>query len=156
MSKNKLSRFLEKIKKVFRRFPVTISVIVFTTLFISIILDTDFFDINIAPNIICFLEFFGLGSFFSEAFLIKNKKVKIFLLGISCIISVVFVTLINVNLSDNANFLLERIVFCYSSIIILSSIYVLYKKSNKTFEQYILEICYSCFKTSLVYLVLSI
>lgn len=156
ISTNRFKAFFEKIKETFKKFPFTMSVITITTLFISIFLNTDFLSSDIAKNIIYFFMYFGIGSFFCEALRIKNKKLKIFLLILDCIISAVFILLKNTMLDDNFEFLLDRIILCYTTLMIVSAIYILYKRSSKSIEQYILEIFYKFFKTSLVYFVLSV
>lgn len=156
ISTNRFKAFFEKIKETFKKFPFTMSVITITTLFISIFFNTDFLSSDIAKNIIYFFMYFGIGSFFCEALRIKNKKLKIFLLILDCIISAVFILLKNTMLDDNFEFLLDRIILCYTTLMIVSAIYILYKRSSKSIEQYILEIFYKFFKTSLVYFVLSV
>lgn len=155
-SKNRFNAIYDKIKVAFKRFPFTMITIAFTTLFISIFLDTDFFDNDTFENIVYFCIFFGIGSFFIEAFLIKNRKLKIFLLTANCIVSAVFVKLINTRLDDNAEFLLNRVIPCYIVLMLVSGIYILYKRSGKSIEQYLLEVSSGAFKISLIYFVLSI
>lgn len=149
-------KFLEIVKKIFFRFPITLASIFLFIMSFAICIDEPIMDKEIFKNYIYFLCIFGVGTFAIESYLFKKKSINIGLYIISGIFSVISVILINTKLSVEHEFLFNRCLGCYFISLIIIGIFVLYKKSGKSFEEYVIKVLVNFVKTSFVYGIITI
>jgi len=155
--KEKFKDIPQLIKKTFEKFPLTILAIAICTMFFAIVMDTELVEAEILENIIFFTMYFASGSFLVESILNKNDKKKIVAYIASAIISIVFVILQNINFeTETIKNMIYKIVVCYVSTLWILSVYILFKKSEKDFKEYLLKVFINVIKTSVIYGVLSI
>lgn len=159
--KNKLQNIGKLFKKIFEKFPITILIIFIATVIYAISIDNDWISSKVLNNIGLFSVLFASGSFFTET-INKDKRKSIFYYIISFIIAISLTNLTNVEnavLGIKNNVFIDyiiRINCCYIFSMIISTIYIQFRKSKMTFEEYTIRVATNLFKTSIVYGVLSI
>ena len=161
--KEKIYNLYLTLKKSTERFPLTIVTIIVLTIIYTINLDNNYIKNNILSNIMLFGGIFASGNFLIETLFEENKSRKrILFYSVSAIISLIFTYALNIDYDflsiSNVIFLgrLKRLIICYLISVIVLSVYFNYKKSNKTFEEYTKAVFINGFKSSLVYVILSI
>ena len=154
--KERIDKIFTNFKKSFEKFPVTMITIFLLTIIFVVDLDGDILGQELLSNIIGFGTLFGFGAFFSESiFKGKSKKSVCF----------VFVAIISFFLS-NSNFIdllnesvstfIENLRAFYLITTTIFALYFNYKKSNKSFEKYMLLVFSNICKTFLIYGILAI
>ena len=160
--KEKFYNLFNTLKKSLEKFPLTLFAIIILTLIYMIAIENDFIKPKTLGNISIFTLIFASSTFLIETLNEKKIKNNIFYYFISAFLSLIFT--IGVNLEGtvlgmpNGIFLfrLVRLIACYVITIIVLGIYYNYKKSNKSFEEYLTKTAISLFKATLVYGILSI
>ncbi len=159
--KEKMKNIYLTLKKSIEKFPLTIIIIIILTLMWVINLEQDFIKENILMDIAFFAITFANGTFLVETLISDNKKRNISYI-IPAIISLVFTCFyaspefFEQLLSRQILDWLANLYTCYMISIFSVSIYYNYKKSGKTFEEYVTSVFVNAFKASLVYGILSI
>lgn len=152
-AKNLVSKTSETFRNLVKKFPVTLAIIVFATLFMVIDIEHD---ISISDKVILFCFIFAVESFFTEIFFHK-KGFKIISHIVSAIISIGFTILILndiFNAYNEAN--VSRILAGYLIILFLISIYKIIKENNIDFGKYLLKVFANIFNSTITYLVLNL
>ena len=153
---SKIKSYFKNIYDIFKKstekFPITIFTIFIITALVAISLGNNIFKGNTILNITTFGFFFSITTFLIETFEQKSIKKKLIFYTSAIIVSTIFTYALNIK---NSIFMIKLIV-CYCISIILLAIYFNYKKSNKTFEEYLTRIFINILKSSIVYGVLAI
>ncbi len=160
--KEKIYNLFLVLKKSIEKFPLTIIAIFVLTVMFAIALDNSFIADEFIENLAIFVTIFASSTFLIET-LVDNKSKK----GLIYYVASAFIALIltffaniegNVLGISNEIFLfrLARIVVCYVITFIVLGIYFNYKKSEKSFEEYLTKTVIGLFKTSIVYGILAI
>ena len=150
------------IKNSIKKFPVTIICIFILTLIYTICVGNSKVDWKIIERITLFFIIFASSTFLIET-LIKEKKVNQILYYIlsviwSAVLTIFFFTTSSMfgMTSEVFTHLITRIIVCFILSVSILGIYFNYKKTNKTFGQYLTGVTVSTFKTSLIYGILAI
>lgn len=160
--KEKIYNLYSTLKKSTERFPLTIATILVLTVIYAVNLDNEYIKQNVLMNITLFGVIFASSNFLIETILENKSQKKILYYVISVIISAIFTYLSNIDSDfcgmENKIFLgrLARLIGCYLISSIVLSIHFNYKKSNKTFEEYVRSIFVNVSKSSVVYGILAI
>ena len=152
-AKNLVSKTSETFRNLVKKFPVTLAIIVFATLFMVVDIEQD---VSIFDKVILFCFIFAVESFFTEIFFHK-KSFKIISYIVSAIISIGFTILILndiFNAYNEAN--VSRILAGYLIILFLVSIYKIIKENNIDFGKYLLKVFANVFNSTITYLVLNL
>ena len=152
-AKNLVSKTSETFRNLIKKFPVTLAIIVFATLFMVVDIEQD---VSIFDKVILFCFIFAVESFFTEIFFHK-KSFKIISYIVSAIISIGFTILILndiFNAYNKAN--VSRILAGYLIILFLVSIYKIIKENNIDFGKYLLKVFANVFNSTITYLVLNL
>lgn len=150
--KEKFKSITQILKKVFDKFPLTIIAVLLYSIFTAIFIYTEF-DEEIFENITFFILYFASGSFLVEAIFKNLDGKKIILYAVSAIISIVFVTLQNLDIDMN---FLWKVLVCYVLTLWILTVYTLFKKSKKDVNEYLLKLCVNMEQASFIYIVLAI
>ncbi len=159
--KEKIKNIGKIFKKIFEKFPITMLIVFITTVIYTISIGNYIFTSKVLNNIGLFSILFASGTFFTET-IKKDKRKSIFCYIISFIIAISLTCLINIEKSvlgiKNTIFIdyIIRICFCYIFSMIISTIYIQFKKSNISFKEYVVRVATNLFKTSIIYGILSI
>lgn len=151
--KEKFKSIVQILKKVFDKFPLTITTILLYSVFTAIIIYTDFIEDEIFANITFFILYFVSGSFLVESLLKKLDGKKIISYTVSAIISIIFVTLQNLDIDMK---ILWKVLVCYVLTLWIVSIYILFKHSKKDVNEYLLKLCVNIEQVTFIYVVLAI
>ena len=159
--KEKTLNAFKILKKSVEKFPLTIGTILILTLIFTINFDNDFLKAKVMGNIFLFAVLFASGSFLIET-LLENKNKKIYLYILSAILSGILTYAINIEqdvlwMTNNIFlFRIVRVIVCYVLTVGILGIYYNYKKSGKSFEEYLTKVFVNIFKTSIIYGILAI
>ena len=141
LTKNFFSKIGVNIRKLIKRFPITLLAIILTTLIYTFLVDTSFLGRTIIYEITEFGGLFAIGTFGIE--ICTNSKIKKFLYsGVIGIISFIFVGIYNytpIEINTNIIVLKEiivRVIICYVISLLALSIYKLVKQSEENFQIY--------------------
>lgn len=160
--KEKIEKIFNKFKKLFETYPLTLFVIVITTVILAITVDTEILDSISLDNILLFSALFGCGNLFIETIFkkIDRKKIGLYILSAIFAIAITFSTNIENDVLEikNAVFIgyISRIIVCYLVSTVAITIYIHYKNSKLAFNEYILKAGINFFRTGLIYLLLVI
>lgn len=155
MKKEKFKKIILNFKNAFLKFPVTMISIFALTIFLTIFIDTDLLKENSIGDISLFFTVLASSCFTIETIIKRKNKILLSILYIvSLIISILSVCLIN--FIQNQNLWITRIIISYILSLIAFSIYMNYKKSKKTFQEYLTIVTVNAFKASIVYGLLAI
>ena len=159
--KEKAEKFYATLKKSIEKFPLTMITVFVLTLIYAIDLGTNFIDPDILLNMTIFGFTFADGAFLIET-ISKEKRKKI----LGYIISVVYATIftyifvcpdvIEMLLPKNVISWVEHLFYCSTMSFFILAIYFNYKRSMKSFEQYVTSVFVNVFKTSIVYAILAL
>lgn len=150
--KNKFIKFKEMLKKLFEKYPLTLILIYLVTVIWAIFMDTDFIRKEWFQKILMFAVIWTPGTFFAENFLEKGKK-RIGTYAITAIISYLFV---HFTFLDKFEDTLIKWLACYISSLAAGSAFLIIKKSEKEFSEYILKVAINIIKVSFVYGIISL
>ena len=154
-------KFSEDVKDMVKKFPVTIILVIITTLVMAICTGQNWIGTNTFYKITTFLIIFAAGTFLSEAYF-KNMVNKIIAYVLSAVISFVFVKLIFISeglfgwQNQAIVAITGRVLFAYLSSLTLLILYKLIKESDLKFEEYLLRVFSKTFFSTLIYVILAI
>lgn len=160
--KEKIEKIFNKFKKLFEIYPLTLFVIVITTVILAITVDTEILDSISLDNILLFSALFGCGNLFIETIFkkIDIKKIGLYILSAIFAIAITFSTNIEIDVLGIKNTVfigyISRIIVCYLVSTVAITIYIHYKNSKLEFNEYILKAGINFFRTGLIYLLLVI
>ena len=151
--KKLFSKTSETFRKLIKKFPVTLIIILLTTIFMAVDIkqNTEFFE-----EIVMFFTVTAVGTFATEACLHKKKTLKIISYIASAVIALGFTVLVKGSFSPQVEESATRILIGYSIILFLISIYKIIKENNISFEEYILKVFANMFNSGVTYLVLNL
>ncbi len=149
-------------KNLFSSFGITTTIIFLTTvIYASMAINVEIPD-EIILSVRRFALLFGLGCFLTETINKKGSKKKIIGAIISFVIAGTFTFLLNgtgdiFNIDNDLfeNYAL-RFAILYTIFLIVSIIYVNFKKSDISFEEYITKVCENVVKSTTIFIILSI
>ncbi|HCC03473.1 MAG TPA: hypothetical protein DEP51_01250 [Clostridiales bacterium] len=150
--KDKFTNFKLMLKKLFEKYPLTLTLIYIASFLFAILMDTDLMDEEWIQKLFMFGTIWGVGTFFAENVFEKGKK-RIGLYVLTAIISYVFIHFTFINKYENT---VIKWLVCYISTMCAISIYSIIKKSEKDFPEYILKVAINIAKSSFVYGILAI
>ena len=145
----------ETFRQLIKKFPLTLLIIAFATLFLTIAIDTDFSSSTIA-KICLFCMIFAIESFLVENIFDKKKIYKGIGYALSATIGLVFNLLIFNESFENFVQTTVRILIGYLLIVFLYSIYTIIRKNKIEFKNYILNVFANTFNSTITYLVLNL
>lgn len=151
--KNLFSKSSETFRKLIKKFPVTLAIILITTLFMAIDIEQE---IDIFNKVILFCTIFAVESFFTEICIYKKKKFRIISYVASAGIAIGFTTLILGTAAEQYKNSISRFLTGYLIILFLIAIYKIIKENGVTFKEYMLKIFANVFNSTITYLVLNI
>lgn len=160
--KEKIEKIFNKFKKLFETYPLTLFVIVITTVILATTVDTEILDSISLDNILLFSTLFGCGNLFIETIFkkIDIKKIGLYILSAIFAIAITFSTNIENDVLGIKNTIfigyISRIIVCYLVSTVAITIYIHYKNSKLAFNEYILKAGINFFRTGLIYLLLVI
>ena len=149
--KEKIKKFKEITNKLFSKFPITLTIVILTTVIVGFTIGSKISDSKYFSKVLIFLVTFGIGTFFVETKFRKNK-ISIFYYAVAGVVSGIFTYF----LKYDTNSFIFKLYVCYTFSITAMSIYFIYKSSNVSFEKYVTNIAVNIFKFSIVYGLLSI
>ena len=150
--KDLINKLLNKLKIIWKTYPVTMIFVSLITLFL-IIFSENMDKYNELFSIFSFLILFSFGSLFAEIFFDKKKRYLYYLLF--AILSIIFVFLTNAS-GNVINEIGNRLIISYCLIIIISCFYKLYKNSKLELSSYMISSISNALKTSIIYSILAI
>lgn len=145
----------ETFRELIKKFPVTLLIIAFATIFLTIAVDSNFTAKTIG-KICLFCTIFSVETFLVENIFTENKIYKGIGYTISAIIAFVFNLVIFSDKSDNFIQTTVRILIGYLLIVFLYSIYVIIRKNKVEFKKYLLNVFANIFNSTITYLVLNL
>lgn len=145
----------ETFRELIKKFPVTLLIIAFATVFLTIAVDSDFSTKTIG-KVCLFCTIFAVESFLIENIFDKRKIYKGIGYALAAIIALVFNLLIFSDKSDNFVQTTVRILIGYLLIVFLYSIYVIIRKNKIEFRKYLLNVFANMFNSTITYLVLNL
>ncbi len=157
----KVSTLYETLKKSIEKFPLTIITILIITLIYVIDLEQNIISEFAFNHILLFGLIFANGTFLTETISKeKNKKTAGYI--ISAVVALVFTCIsvwtnvIEKMLSRSIIDWIEKLLVCGMVSVFSLSVYFNYKKSGKTFEQYVTSVFVNVLKTSIIYGILAL
>lgn len=160
--KEKVLNLFKILKKSLEKFPFTIIGILILTVIYTICLDNNLLSVKTIENTTIFIIIFSSSCFLIETLLEDSIKKRAIYYIISVFLAGMLTYFCNIEETflgmENEIFLyrITRIIVCYLLSVILLGIYYNFKKSNKTFEEYLTNTIVNMFKTSLIYGIFSI
>lgn len=139
----------------FKKHPLTLIITFFTTLFLTIFLDSELITSNTITRITIFGVMWALGTMFTEALKFKNKIFTFMLYIFTAIIAFLFAKLPR-DVYCNFNVHIIRIMVGYGLILFLLSMQIILKKENITFKEYLLKLFNNIVNSTITYGILNI
>lgn len=158
----KINNMLQILKNMVKRFPVTIVLIFVVSIIYAFCLDGKYLSNEIVNKIMQFSVIFGSSTYLFESITKKNDKKNIFIYILFFILSIMLVFLLNIekDLFGINNLVFKnyiiRFTICYIISMLILSIYILFKKSKTSFEEYIVKVATNIFKSSIIFGILCI
>ena len=150
--KEKITNFKLMLKKLFEKYPLTLILIYLVTFIWAIFMDTDFVRKEWFQKILMFAIVWAPGSFFAENFLEKGKKrIGTYVVGAG--ISYIFV---HFAFLDKFEDTIIKWLVCYISSLVTGSLFLIIKKSEKDFSEYVLKVAINIIKSSFIYGIIAI
>jgi len=153
--KEYLARTFRMVINLFRKYPLTLIIVVCLTLFLTTFTNTSVFKSTTLENVTIFGVMWTIGTIFIETLNLKNQKNTVIFYVLAAIISFIFVKLPQ-NVYGLFNEHITRIMTGYGLILILLSMYVIIKKENITFQEYVLKIFNNTFNSTITYGIVNI
>lgn len=150
--KDKITNFKLMLKKLFEKYPLTLTLIYIVSFLFAILMDTDLMDEEWIQKLFMFGTIWGVGTFFAENVFEKGKK-RIGLYILTAIISYVFIHFVFINKYEDT---IIKWLVCYIATMCAISLYSIIKKSEKDFSEYVLKVAINIAKSSFIYGVLAI
>lgn len=151
--KKLFSKTSETFRKLIKKFPVTLAIIVFATLFTTIDIEQD---IKIFDKVMLFSTIFAVEAFFTEICIYKKRSFRIISYVVSAAISIGFTILILGDVVKTYEDNIARILVGYLIILFLIAIYKIIKETDINFKEYVLKIFANVFNSTITYLVLNL
>ena len=150
--KDNFINFKDMLKKLFEKYPVTLTLIYVVSFFFAILLDTGFMSEEWVQKLFMFGTIWGIGTFFAENVREKGKK-RISLYVLTAVTSYVFIHFAFINKYED---ILIKWLVCYIVTMCAISLYSIIQKSEKEFSEYVLKVAINIAKTTFVYGILAI
>ena len=150
--KEKIANFKLMLKKLFEKYPLTLTLIYTVSFLFAILMDTDLMDEEWIQKLFMFGTIWGISTFFAENVFEKGKK-RIGLYVLTAIISYVFIHFAFINKYEDT---VIKWLVCYISTMCAISLHSIIKKSEKDFPEYLLKVAINIAKSSFVYGILAI
>lgn len=150
--KKLFSKTSETFRKLIKKFPVTLAIIVFATLFMTIDINQD---VQIFDKIMLFSTVFAVESFFTEVCIYEKKSFRIIGYLASALIAIGFTVLVlgGVTIYKDT---ISRILLGYLIILFMIAIYKIIKENGVNFQEYLLKVFANMFNSTITYLVLNL
>jgi len=142
----------KRLQEVFKRFPVTVVLIIVITLFGYLQLQFDIMEEKDIVSFLSSLSIFAMGTLFVESF--DRKKTVFTYVGflIALIVAVIYYPMIrNEEMLEKNRYLFSRLLAIYNMALVCGTIFMLHKKSELPFKQYALRAFSNLLKTSIYY-----
>lgn len=152
--KEKILSFKEFVKNIFMEYPLTMIVIFAYTIFGAAIVDTKLINEEWVEKIFLFGFFWSIGAFFAESIIEKDKIKRAVIYVITAFVSCGFTWYI-IN-SDGKFDFISKLAVSYWVILGSSSIFMIIKKSEKNFSEYLVKVLINFAKVTFVYGILCI
>lgn len=159
--KEQIQNFKKMFKGIFERFTITMLVVFLTTLFCTIIYDTDWISVDLYANIMLFSIIIASTTFLIEVIIVDEKNKRILCYILSAILSLIFTYAVNIESNvlwmSNEIFLerIGRLIVCYIISVLVMAIYNLLKNSKQSFEEYFTHVSANIWKSTIIYSLLS-
>ena len=150
--KDNFINFKDMLKKLFEKYPVTLTLIYVVSFFFAILLDTGFMSEEWVQKLFMFGTIWGIGTFFAENVREKGKK-RISLYVLTAVTSYVFIHFAFINKYED---ILIKWLVCYIVTMCAISLYSIIQKSEKEFSEYVLKVAINIAKSRFVYGILAI
>ena len=150
--KDKFTNFKLMLKKLFEKYPLTLTLIYIVSFLFAMLMDTDLMDEEWIQKLFMFGTIWGIGTFFAENVFEKGKK-RIGLYVLTAIISCVFIHFAFINKYEDT---VIKWLVCYIATMCAISLHSIIKKSEKDFPEYLLKVAINIAKSSFVYGILAI
>lgn len=151
--KKTFSKISETFKKLVKKFPVTLIIVAFATIFATIDIKAKS---EIYKKVMVFCTIFATEAFFVEMWCSKKKMTQIIGYVVSALISIGLTTLLEGKIALDYRTVTTRITAGYLIILTLIAMYRIIKEKDITFEEYILKVFSNMFNSTITYLVLNI
>lgn len=138
------------LKKSLEKFPVTIITALIMTIIYTLSIDSNFISSKTLTKISIFGLTFIVGTFFTETVSKKSSIKSIFMYIISVGLAIFYGFIIENLKSEELIETMAKIWCCYLIVFPIITIYFHFKKSEKTFEEYITHITINILKISLI------
>lgn len=155
--KEKFYNLFKVLKKSVEKFPITIVGVLVLTVIYTVCLDNSYLSSDTLEKITEFVVIFSSGTFLIETLIRDDIKKRMVYYVLSGVIAAIFTVALNMEngilgmTNDIFLFRIARILVCYLISVVVLGIYYNYKKSGKSFEQYVTNTSINIFKTTLVY-----
>ncbi len=157
--KNVITKTAKEIKQMVKKFPLTMGLILFVTLLLTIMIDQNFSSKTneILEKIYLFCLIGGIGTFFTETFFAK-KTSKIISYVATAIIGFGFMEILTLDALKNGIRIETSLRFlaCYAMILILITIYKSIQNVNLTWKEYLFKLFRDLFHITITYIILNI
>ena len=160
--KQKVKGVYSILRKAFEKFPLTILTVIILTLISVTNIDNNFIPDNLLGKIFYFGIIFASSNFFIETKFEENIKKRKIAYIIATIISLIFTLLLDIDtiisgtVDKGFDITIFRWTITYGVIINLAAIYFNFKRSGKTFEEYVTTVFVNNLKTMIIYGILAI
>ncbi|MBQ9659288.1 MAG: DUF4153 domain-containing protein, partial [Clostridia bacterium] len=150
------------LKNAFEKFPLTILTVIILTLISVVNIDNNFIPDEILGKIFYFGIIFASSNFLIETKFEENIKKRRIAYIIAAIISLIFTLLLDIDtiisgtVDKSFNLTILRWTITYCVIINLAAIYFNFKRSGKTFEEYVTTVFVNNLKNMIIYGILAI
>ena len=139
----------DKLLKIYKEFPLSITISMVGSLFLSIVLGTDLIKEEMLQHIISFIVVLDCGFILLESSYNKND-IKKYLISVFLAIIALLFSIYSVNNNIISNMSTSYILVC-----LLLSVYKLFERSKKNHEEYITKVFINLFKVSIIGFILS-
>lgn len=160
--KEKFYNLFKILKNAIEKFPLTIIGVLLLTIINTICFDNEFLSSKTLGNITLFITIFSSSTFLIETLIKEDMKKRIPYYILSGLIGAIFTFAINTEndilgmTNEIFLFRIVRLLICYVISMIILGIFFNYKKSGKTFGEYITHTFINIFKSSLIYGIIAI
>lgn len=150
-----MNKIKDKIQSIFGHFPLTLIIVFFLTIFLSITTIESNVSTAIVENTALFCIVFAISTFTTEAIMKKGmSKRKILMYILSLGISSLLTYLVNME-NDMIVTYVSRIIITYFTCLLLFAIFALYKLSGQKFNEYLTRVATNIFKSGIIFVILA-
>ena len=150
-----MNKIKDKIQSIFGHFPLTLIIVFFLTIFLSITTIESNISTAIIENTALFCIVFAISTFTTEAIMKKGmskRKILIYILSLG--ISSLLTYLVNIE-NDMIVTYVSRIIITYFTCLLLFAIFALYKLSGQKFNEYLTRVATNLFKSGIIFVILA-